>query len=270
MKDRYTEDGSGRFLVRTYRSDETDPTEIRMLTHNRPEGLLPMRFTDDGEELTVRYTVSGLETLRNALDERNREALLFRVIRAVAAAGETAHAYFLSMDRLALSPEYIFLDSASEAVYFLYEPVSGQSFRQSVQALMEYFLKVLNPREEDKVLLLYGLYQKSREENVSPDTLARFLEAQRLPDSALENLLAADFPDTVQESSAEELLSDSAEAAEEANAFFDRPEGTGFGGELLPPPGEPSDRLREFVRAHGPELLIAAVVLIGIILFILI
>ena len=268
MSGKVIEDGQDRLLVLAEDPEKTDRTEIRMLGDYAPEGLLRMRFRRSPECLSVLYTVSGLQTLSEAMREESQEALLYAVISALSGIGPVLREHFLSLQQLSLQPEEIYLNS-EQKVRFLYRLVPERSFQQSLQSLMEYFLRQMNPQEEEEVLLLYGLYQKSREEQAAADTLLRYYEGHRK----------------------KQKEASGASMSEEAPAFEERgipdasgltPEGRTAEAESFPLQNLPpfsdglsqespfSEKLWKFVKKHRYDLLIALIVVIGVILFILI
>ena len=175
MSGEYRDDGRDLFLLREYREEDADAMALRMLGSYAPEGLLPVRFRRNAGQITAMYRISGLMKLSEAMKGPDPDKILRAVITALSEIGPVLQAYFLSPGQLSLEPSEIFLN-ADGSVYFLYLLVSDRSFQKSLQILMEFFLRQMNPREEGRVLLLYGLYQKSREETVMPDTLSRLYQ----------------------------------------------------------------------------------------------
>ena len=66
-----------------------------------------------------------------------------------------------------LDPEAIFLKKETGMVCFCYYPAKAGTFQQAFQAMMEWFMRKLNPVDEEDVLLLYRLYQRSRENDMT-------------------------------------------------------------------------------------------------------
>ena len=186
---------------------------------------------------------------------------------------------------MSLLPEEIFTDSITGNITFLYLPVKEENFQQSLQRLMEYFLRRLNPREESRVLLLYGMYQKSLEPTVTSDTLygllisaggyqcvsgektdaaGGFTEGAREDFGVTQRLGAGTFPEIFPEETTRLDLSLS-RLPEPAESPFSEDFQQD---EVYREPY--SSQIKGFLVKHKGDLLIAAVIIIGIILFILI
>ena len=157
---------------------EKDPVpekmyEVRMILHNRPQGLLPFRTEETPEGLRCDYHIMGLKSLKESLEEEDTD-YLYSVLFSLERLAGIFYEYLLSPDRLMLEPDTIFLKKETGMVYFCYYPGKTDTFQEALQALMEYFLKIRNPSKEEDVLLLYGLYQRSREADVTMTSLAEY------------------------------------------------------------------------------------------------
>lgn len=177
MKETMVRDGKHVFLRLEAEEGFDEGYEFRMITNNRPERLLKMSVSREGRSVFLDYNVSGLVSLESCAEET--EALLYAVISALEKTGGILSEYLLSPDRLSLSPSHVFVRKETGQVWFCYVPGKEGSFRDSVTELMEFFMKKAAPSEPAEVLLLYGLYQKSREENVTPESLAEYWRTEK-------------------------------------------------------------------------------------------
>lgn len=173
MEGNYYSDGKNRFY-RLEAGTEEHFYEIRMINNNQPDMLLRLHPAEDGQKSYYDYNVSGLQAL-SACDAREiQENYLYSIVFSMERLSELADAYLLDPKDISLDPERIFLRRESGQVYFLYYPGQEGSLQEHIRELMAYFMKTLDPTDEEGVLLLYGLYQKSREEGVMLDTLAGY------------------------------------------------------------------------------------------------
>ncbi len=298
-------------LERVLTADENIETALRMLERQQIPGLLPLDSVRKNDSLTVRYTVSGLSSLSAAENREDGLTRLFLVLQALSETEEALSDYFLSSDVLSLKSSEIFLRTKEDEkpqVLFLADPGKEEPFEQSIRELMEFFLKKLNPKSEEEVLLLYGLYQKSREPAVSGQTLYQ-LCLQHRPK------LSEEKTDASASAGEEESLSETMVLYREPGLFLpadqgfqrwkEQQEGTtlldvgmmpesiqeaangtprqGKGRREKPPDRkqeeasaaedaaqEKMERFRDFFLRHRFELAVAVIIIVGIILFILI
>ena len=298
-------------LERVLTADENIETALRMLERQQIPGLLPLDSVRKNDSLTVRYTVSGLSSLSAVENGEDGLTRLFLVLQALSETEEALSDYFLSSDVLSLKSSEIFLRTEEDEkpqVLFLADPGKEETFQQSVQEMMEFFLKKLNPKSEEEVLLLYGLYQKSREPAVSGQALYQ-LCLQHRPK------LSEEKTDASASAGEEESLSETMVLYREPGLFLpadqgfqrwkEQQEGTtlldvgmmpesiqeaangtprqGKGRREKPPDRkqeeasaaedtaqEKMERFRDFFLRHRFELAVAVIIIVGIILFILI
>lgn len=81
------------------------------------------------------------------------------------AALEEAEEYLLNPCCILLEPSYIFWDSQEEAFFFCYIPGESPEDSRNIQKLTEYLLPRIDHRDQQAVVLGYGVYRKVMEEN---------------------------------------------------------------------------------------------------------
>lgn len=172
MKDTMVQDGKYTFMRIEADPDFDGGFETRMITHNQPDLLLKMLLTRENGTACLDYNVTGLSALSSCEDEA--AAYLFAVVSGIEKLGGILPEYLLTADAVSLDPERIYVRKETGQVYFCYLPGNTGTFRESIRGMMEFFMKYSAPTDPEEVLLLYGLYQKSREENVLPGTLAAY------------------------------------------------------------------------------------------------
>ncbi len=272
--------------------------ELRMITGNQPELLLKLHLSQDNHATYLDYNVSGLVSLSSC--EEQSIDYLYGVVSGLDRLGDILPEYLLTPDGLRLDPDSVFIRRETGQIFFCYVPGQKEPFQQSLQTLMEYFMRVSAPTAEQDVLLLYGLYQKSREKTVTPGILAEYWrdsqKKSRKPEVA--------FPEVTDP---EPLQSDS-EIYAELGMETPKPEHKAIlrlhrADENVPrrgiiernnasekgekprrsllsdafakkktvsdAPSKAGNRVAEFLKLHIPEFVIAAVVLVGAILILL-
>lgn len=144
---------------------------FRMISGVQPSCLLPVGIVREGHQVFSDYQISGWTALSSVPPE-DLLNLLYGFVNALKNAADELTECLLSADDLSLDPGHIFLRRETGEIRFVYLLEGAKPFGESLQELMEYFIKTAKPAGEHEVLLLYGLYQKSREENVTPEVLA--------------------------------------------------------------------------------------------------
>ena len=146
---------------------------FRMIASVQPSCLLPVGIVREGHEVLADYRISGWTALTSVPGE-DLPGLLYGLVSALKNAADELSECLLTADDLSLEPHRIFLKRETGEIRFCYLLEGAMPFGESLQGLMEFFMRMSKPSGEQEVLLLYGLYQKSREENVTPEVLSDF------------------------------------------------------------------------------------------------
>ncbi|MBQ6678851.1 MAG: hypothetical protein IJM76_02405 [Lachnospiraceae bacterium] len=172
-----TEEG-GRRCIRFPLAENVPAHEVRMLTENRIPGI-PAAFAAEIDGVRyLSYDVSGLVSLKTAEEAAELPVLLRALIFSMARTSDALSAYLLKQEGLLLLPETVFLREESGEVFFCYLPGEHGSVQEAVEALAAWLIRVISSEKQEEILLLYGLYRKSREENVTLKTLAEYWQRE--------------------------------------------------------------------------------------------
>ena len=277
------DEGKSRYLEIEGDPAKTEKHEIRMLLKNRMERLLPIMIEEADGCYLYRYDVSGLLSLRDAEQDLLPGGCFRALIFALSEAAGVLSDYMLYPENLVLLPETVFFRFETGTVYFTYMPGYRKPVRESLQELMEYLLRIVSPGREEDVLLLYGLYRKSREINVSLGTLAEYWknadreedqkdeekslavsEDPEEPENPVFRELGLELPgrNTKTKETGRFLYRDAGEEDEEAP--FVSPEESQDSDEKVEQAVSHTGRIRLFMRQYLFEFVLAAVVLIAL------
>lgn len=204
MERKFYEDGSTRYMRLICPKENQNEYERKMLLLNRPERFLPMHIIHDGAGEYIDYDISGLTAITSCSEEEI-QSYLFGILFAMSKVADALTDYLLSPESVLLNPEMIFLRKETGRVFFCYLPGYEKSLSESLGFLMEYFIKRTNPTKEEDVLLIYGLYQKSREDNCTLKTFYNYWKDMSKP---------APFPETSFEIPMDEISEEREEPAE--------------------------------------------------------
>ena len=296
MSDNYIRDGKYLFLRLEAEPGFDGGYEFRMISNNQPEMLVKLLVNREGRTTHLDYNVTGLVPLKSL--EEELDGFLYAVISGLEKLGEVLPEYLLSPDRISLLPEQIFVRRETGQVYFCYVPGREASFGDSLAGLMEYFIKNASPADSEEVLLLYGLYQKSREETAGPGTLAEYWREQKKNRRPEENVFPMpeeaeiEFPDADiyaelgMEEPKPKLLRNRRKKEKEAGTALpeerllpEKPRGVklpaaksggkNMGGDGDEAPKTLGRKIAALFKKHKAEFIVAAVVIVGAILILL-
>ena len=162
-------DGKNVFLRRKMEEDYELGFEVKMIIQNEPDNLLKLHISRESNQIFLDYNITNLTSLEEC-EAGEKLQYLYAILSALSRLADECNAYLLLPGKIDLTPEHIFLEKEDGKVYFCYCPESNGSVPDNIRQLMEYFIKNSNPVKEEDVLLVYGLYRKSREEHITLKT----------------------------------------------------------------------------------------------------
>lgn len=161
----YQKNGNSSFLVICSCQEPRLPYQINMIRYNRIESLIPVQFFIEDGEYKYFYDISCRKSLSE--DMKNSKfrigkirTIMTRLYRCI----QQLEEYLLDCDCLVLDPQYIFVEKEGRQVQFCFYPDKSESFETSLEKLFDYFLNRLDYQDEKSVVMIYGMYQKAREE----------------------------------------------------------------------------------------------------------
>ena len=174
MKIEFTEEGGKRQVCFSLQKETAASHELRMLTENQIPYLAEAHVKNVNGQTRLFYDVSGAVSLLEEEEEGTLSAMVRAVFFSMARLQDTLSDYLLRPEGLLLSPEAIFLIEERGEVLFLYHPEAEENVQQSLEVLTSWLIQVLTPKKQEEILLLYGLYKKAREANVTLKSLADY------------------------------------------------------------------------------------------------
>ena len=176
----YQKSGEKSYLV--IRSEEKLelPYQINMIRYNKIPGLLPVQFFIEDGEYQYFYDISDKESLAERMKQKKYSMKEIRTIMSdLYCCVQQLEEYLLDTNCLILEPEYMFSRKNMLDIQFCFYQDKKESFEKSLESLFEYFMNRLDYQDEKTVVLVYGLYQKSKEEHISlSELMKQFCETQ--------------------------------------------------------------------------------------------
>ncbi|MDO5410910.1 MAG: DUF6382 domain-containing protein [Lachnospiraceae bacterium] len=164
----YQKNGEKSFLVISSVEEPELPYQINMIRYNKIEGLLPVQFFIEDGEYRYFYDISCKESLTEKMRHKKYSIREIRTIMSdLYRCVQQMEEYLLDTNCLILEPEYLFSDKNNLNIQFCFYQDKKESFEKSLEKLFDYFMNQLDYQDEKTVVLVYSLYQKSREEHAA-------------------------------------------------------------------------------------------------------
>lgn len=176
MQTEYRREMSRSYLV-LENEMEAETYAVKMLLHNHIKGLLScsLRMVDGKQyfyyDVTSRQSVFSL--YENKKFGSGELCLLFK---AAADVMEVMEEYLLDSEMLLLNPRYIYWSSECQEFSFCCFPIEDAGQKEGLCVLTEYILPKINHQDAEAVVLGYGVYRESMEENCGAEQIRRELE----------------------------------------------------------------------------------------------
>lgn len=182
QKDVIIRDGKNCYL-RVLLEDGTEPGyEIKMINRTQPGHFLRISLMEQYHRLYLDYNITGLVPV-SEVEKNDLLTYLYAIISSLSRLGEECAEYLIPAEKVDLSPEHIFLRMETGQIYYVFSPEKQETQQESLQLLLEHFMKNANLVHEEDVLNVYGMYQKTLEKNVTFQGLYDYLkEARRNPE----------------------------------------------------------------------------------------
>lgn len=144
--------------------------QIRMLSGNQVEGLLPVKGRGMNGSSFYDYDVSGKISVK-AMYERSKISskdikIFLSDLRKTITSVEN---HLLNKHRILLKPEYIFYEKGK--YYFCYYPLAEEDFWGEFHVLTEYFVKKADYEDKECVKITFLLHKETMEDNYSLEKL---------------------------------------------------------------------------------------------------
>lgn len=140
----YEEQEGKKYLIYNKKpEDKIDPVTMEMMSNNQIRGLLPFESIQIDGALTLKYNVTGLESLEDYFSGVVGKIKLLNVMERIIEAFLEAEEYFLDLSSYALEEEYIYIQPDTEKVFmvvlpFIREEMKPESFLKKLLLEVRY------------------------------------------------------------------------------------------------------------------------------------
>lgn len=154
--------------------------ELRMLTENQIEYLLPLELRSiDGRD-DMYYQIGSLQPLSKLYKNREMKLedirlILIGLTGAIAAIQE----YMLDERHVVLLPEYIFIRRESREVRLLFHPFYEEDIRDGIREFADYLIGRIDHTEQQAVMMGYQFYRIVREDNFIIEDIVKLYQKEQ-------------------------------------------------------------------------------------------
>jgi len=177
MQADYRRDMNHNYLILQGEAEvDTASYQVRMLAGNTIEGLLPCTIQGMDNQWFFYYEITSRQSVTVLFENRKLRkeeiCLLFTGITDILM---NIQRYLLEADHLILDPRYMYMDVDQAAIYFCYLPSYSKEILFSFRELAEYILPKIDHQDQEAVVLGYGIYRRSMEENFNLEQIQQEL-----------------------------------------------------------------------------------------------
>lgn len=150
------------FIEQPYEEDY----QIQMLRQNEIEGILSVEGCEIEGKSRYTYEISGCTSMQKIYEKNGiRKAELKGFIKVLLDTMERIQRYMLEPNNLVLQPECIFQKNGTW--HFCYLPGESSKMKNAFHQLSEYFVRSVDYKDTDSILLAYELHKVSFQEHYS-------------------------------------------------------------------------------------------------------
>lgn len=166
MNTEYKRENHKSYLVIKSQKEDEENYDLKMLSSNPIEGLLPISLHAFNGEEELYYDISTKQPLSILYEKREMgKEDLEKLFTGMKNAVNNLEEYLLDAEGFIPEPDYIYIGGGDERLYLLYYPYEKEDFQQKVYEFAEYILTRVCNEDEKAVVYAYGFYRYIKEEN---------------------------------------------------------------------------------------------------------
>lgn len=160
---------------------------LNMLLNNSIPGLLKLelRVIDNSNEYYYEVTAKQPIYLLFEKGQLNREQIK-KLMKGIIYGINKGREFLLKENDFVLDPQYIYISLSSFEVSLCYVVGFNMDIRKQLCEVIEFLMNKVDHRDEEAVLLIYGLYKLTREETCTFQKLEEILEKKDIKDGQRE------------------------------------------------------------------------------------
>lgn len=151
-----------------------------MLLNNKIKGLLNLELYIIDNVNQFSYDITSKQSFSSAFDKGQiKYQQIKSMIKGILETIESGKEYLLPEDDFILDPNYLYINLSSYEVGLCHFAGYQEDIRIQLNNLIEFLMNKVDYTDEQAVVLIYGLYKLSKEENCTFDKLTQFLNGKK-------------------------------------------------------------------------------------------
>lgn len=185
-----------RELQKSYMILEGDPADVgyeeQMLRENEIRTLLAFYTVELNRRIQFWYDITGKKSLRDYTEQKGLDmAMLQKIVTYLGIAYGEIRKYLIAQDHIYVSPDTVFVEDRESGFLLLlcYCPFARGSLQEQMMELMEYFLTIVDHKEEAVTQACYKLYEIVASGNFSMESMQEVVSERReepIPEDVVE------------------------------------------------------------------------------------
>lgn len=172
------------YLLVPAKLSQTEDYPFLMITQNNIAGVLPCRLRYLEDSPYYGYDISSKRPLGEEYqDKRLHFEEIKNLFYQISSILKGAEEYLLEKEGFLLSPEYIYMDLETDALFCLYLPgveEESELGKERYRALADFLLDKAEHKDEHAVNCVYQFYKMSKETYFSFESFLSFLQKEEL------------------------------------------------------------------------------------------
>ena len=177
MEFKLVRDGFRNYLQIENVTVQEEQYETQMMLQNDLSYFLKLEIRGINQDRKYCYCVNSKQSLKRVLDLKAiGYGELKEILMGLLSALKQLKEYFLKEDRVYLNLDAIYTELERREIYLCYIPGYSENIGIQVRNLMEQLMDAIDHTDQDAVVLVYGLYRITRQENYTLKDLEDFIQ----------------------------------------------------------------------------------------------
>lgn len=208
----FKKDMYGNYMVIKAQEGQELTYSLKMLLNNKIKGILNLDIHVADNKMEFQYDITSKQTIiayveHNQLGFEQLKTILMGIFFSI----EQGKEFLLRENDFILTPEYIFIQSPNLEVDLCYFVGYSQDVNRQVSSLLESLMNKVDYTDEKAVVMIYGLYKLSKENNSVLEQLKEFINKKPVIEEEIEVKKREDFQNNIKIPRMEEKIKEEKE-----------------------------------------------------------
>lgn len=208
----FKKDMYGNYMVIKAQEGQELTYSLKMLLNNKIKGILNLDIHVADNKMEFQYDIASKQTIiayieHNQLGFEQLKTILMGIFFSI----EQGKEFLLRENDFILTPEYIFIQSPNLEVDLCHFVGYSQDVNRQVSSLLEFLMNKVDYTDEKAVVMIYGLYKLSKENNSVLEQLKEFINKKPVIEEEIEVKKREDFQNNIKIPRMEEKIKEEKE-----------------------------------------------------------